>query len=105
MKIKRFYESEQIDISTERIDEIVENIKQFSSNLLEREKFIESLLTELENYKSDSSKGNDQIDDSIASLQVIKRDIDSIQDKIDTVSSNLKDYNQGGRKYLYTENK
>ena len=71
----------------------------------EKSKYVESLLNELNNYKSDSKKGNDQIDDSIAALQVMKKDIDDCVDKIDTTINNLSDYNDSGRKYMYTENK
>ena len=66
---------------------------------------IESLENELDNYKSDSQKGNDQIDDSIFALQVIKKNITDSLDKIDTVVKNLQSYDDEGRKYLYTENK
>jgi ABC-type transporter Mla subunit MlaD len=105
MKIKRFNESEQLDISTERIGEIVESVKEMMAFIDDKSDFLESLLNELNNYKNESSKGNDQIDDSIASLQVAKKDVDNILDKLDNVVSNLKDYNDSGRKYLYTETK
>lgn len=105
MKIKRFNEDEQVDISSERVNEINEQLKDFSATMLDKSKYVESLLNELNNYKSDSKKGNDQIDDSIAALQVIKKDVDDCNDKIDTVINNLMDYNDGGRKYMYTENK
>lgn len=103
MKINRF--NEQMDISSERIGEIVENLIDFSSILDDKSKFIESIINELNNYKSESKKGNDQIDDSLAALQVLKKDIEDSLDKVDTVVNNLNDYNEGGRKYLYTENK
>lgn len=105
MKIKRFNEDEQVDISSERIIEINEELKDLASTMLDKSKYVESILNELNNYKSDSKKGNDQIDDSISALQVIKKDIDDCNDKIDTVINNLMDYNDGGRKYMYTENK
>ena len=105
MKIKRFNEDEQVDISSERVSEINDQLKDFASTMLDKSRYIESLLNELNNFKSDSKKGNDQIDDSIAALQVIKKDVDDCNDKIDTVINNLMDYNDGGRKYMYTENK
>lgn len=105
MKIKRFNESEQLDISIERIGEIVESVKEMMDFIDDKSDFLESLLNELNNYKNESTKGNDQIDDSIASLQVAKKDVDNILDKLDNVVSNLKDYNDSGRKYLYTETK
>jgi len=105
MKIKRFNESEQVDISSERIEEMLDNLKQLSSTLDDKGKFVDSLINELNNYKSDSQKGNDQVDDSIAALQVIKKDLGNSLEKTDTVISNLMNYSEEGRKYLYTENK
>jgi hypothetical protein len=105
MKIRKFNEDEQVDISSERVEEIIKELTDFSSIIDDKTKIIEGLLNELGNYKSQSKKGNDQIDDSIAALQVIKNDIVDCSDKVDTVVNNLNDYNSEGRKYLYTENK
>ena len=105
MKIKRFFESDQLDISTERITEVMDELKDFIANIEDRSKKIDALGTELSNYRNSSTKSNDQIDDSIAALQIIKKDLDDCVDKLDTVVNNLDSYNQDGRKYLYTENK
>jgi hypothetical protein len=35
----------------------------------------------------------------------MQKDISSCSDKIDTVINNLLDYNEKGRKYLYTDEK
>ena len=71
----------------------------------DKSKKVDALGTELSNYKNNSTKSNDQIDDSIAALQVVKKDLDDCVDKLDTVVNNLDSYNTEGRKYLYTENK
>ena len=105
MKIKRFFESDLLDISTERISEIMDELKDFIANIEDRSKKIDALGTELSNYRNSSTKSNDQIDDSIAALQIIKKDLDDCVDKLDTVVNNLDSYNVDGRKYLYTENK
>ena len=105
MKIKRFFESDQVDISTERITEVMDELKDFITNIEDRSKKIDALGTELSNYRNSSTKSNDQIDDSIAALQIIKKDLDDCVDKLDTVVNNLDSYNVDGRKYLYTENK
>ena len=107
MKIKRFNEEleEVVDISQERVGEIIEDLKGMLSLLDDKNKSIEGFTNELNNYKSKSKKGNDQIDDSISALQIIKKDLDSSIDKVDTVINNLVSYNDEGRKYLYTENK
>jgi septal ring factor EnvC (AmiA/AmiB activator) len=106
MRIKRFNEATQeVDISSDRIDEILTELKETAAVIEDKNKLIESLENELDNYKSDSQKGNDQIDDSIFALQVIKKNITDSLDKIDTVVKNLQSYDDEGRKYLYTENK
>ena len=93
-RIKRFNESE-----------ILVDLKELTSTLDDKKKMIDSLISELNNYKNKSDKGNDQIDDSIAALQVIMKDLENSTDKTDTVIGNLQSYNDDGRKYLYTENK
>jgi len=106
MKIRRFFEAEeQKDLATERVDEILKELKEFTSQLEEKSKITDALETELSNYKDLSSKSNDQIDDSIAALQIIKKNVDDSIDKLDTVITNIQNYNEQGRKYLYTENK
>jgi septal ring factor EnvC (AmiA/AmiB activator) len=106
MKIRRFFEAEeQKDIATERVEEILKELKEFTSQLEEKSKITDALETELSNYKNLSNKSNDQIDDSIAALQIIKKNVDDSIDKLDTVITNIQNYNEQGRKYLYTENK
>lgn len=105
MRIKRFFENEEIDISTERVGEIIESLREFTNVIVNKNKEIDSYINELNNYKNQSKKGNDQIDDSISALQIIKNDLDNSIDKTDTVINNLMDYNDEGRKFLYTENK
>lgn len=103
MRIKRFTES--LEISPERIREMIEELKELLTSLEEDNKVIERYLNELEDYKSESQKGNDQIDDSLAAFQIVKKNLSEAIDKTDTVVSNLVDYNQNDRQYLYTENK
>ena len=106
MRIKRFNEkNEQIDISSERTEEMIGQLKEMVSDLDARNKTIESLNNELNNFVNNSQKGNDQIDDSIFALQEIKKSLDNSINKIDTIVENLESYNNEGRKYLYTENK
>ena len=103
MRIKRF--NENLEISPERIGEMVEELKDLLTSLEDDNKTIERYLNELENYKSSSSKGNDQIDDSLAAFQIVKKNIDDSIDKTDTIITNLSDYKENDRQYLYTENK
>lgn len=105
MKIKRFLESEQIDISSERVNDIMNELKEYIAYFEDKSTKLDGLITELGNYKNKSVKSNDQIDDSIAALQIVKKDLDNSVDKLDTVFNNLESYNSEGRKFLYTENK
>lgn len=105
MKIKRFTESDQVDISPERVNEIIEELKDVSSIMDDKFVYTDELLNELNNYKNQSKRGNDQIDDSISALQMMKKDIEDCKDKLDTIINNLLDYNESGRKMMYSENK
>jgi predicted nucleic acid-binding Zn-ribbon protein len=107
MKIKRFNESidDEVNISPDRVGEIIEELRDVLSSLEEKNKIIESYVSELSNYRTNSKKGNDQIDDSIAAFQVVKKNIDESIEKTDTVINNLVSYIDEGRKFLYTENK
>jgi ABC-type transporter Mla subunit MlaD len=106
MRIKRFYENEeQSELSVERVGEITDELDDFLAILNDKDKYIDSLITELNNYKNVSDKGNDQIDDSIAALELVKKDLSNAFDKLDTTLQNLKSYTDEGRKYLYTETK
>lgn len=106
MKIRRFFEAvEQKDLAPERIEEILKELKEFTSQLEEKSKITDSTETELSNYKNLSDKSNDQIDDCISALQIIKKNVDDSIDKLDTIINNLQNYKEEGRKYLYTENK
>ena len=104
-RIRRFDESEQIDISPERTAEIIEDLKDMAATLGDKKKLADSLISELDAYKNKSDRGNDQIDDTIAALQVIAKELESATDKADTAIGNLDSYGEEGRKYLYTENK
>jgi ABC-type transporter Mla subunit MlaD len=105
MKIRKFSEAIDQELDKSRTDEINQEIQEFVSDIDERSKMIDKLINEFNNYKNDSTKGNDQIDDSIAALQVIKSNLSDTSDKLDTILLNLKSLNEEGRKYLYTENK
>lgn len=104
MRLKKFYEYESIEISPERVNEIIEELEEIASNMEEKSKYTEKLLNELNNYKSPSKTSNDQIDDSILSLYVIKKNISDSIDKVDNIVNNLTNYIDEGRNFLYSEN-
>ena len=59
----------------------------------------------LKKFRFDKEIFKVDISEVQSALQVIKKDVDDSKDKIDTVVNNLMDYNDTGRKYMYTENK
>jgi len=99
--IKRFNESNMIDISTDRSLEMIELLSKISKDILENLEKIESLSNELEGFRSKSTTSNDQIDDSVSNLEMIKNALRESLDKIDNTSINMKDYLENGRKYMY----
>lgn len=103
MKIKRFTES--LEISEKTIGDMTRELRELLDSMQGDKRTIESFLNKLEDYKNDSQKGNDQIDDSAAAFQVIQKNLVDSIDKIDTVITNLADYKENSRQYLYTETK
>ena len=102
MKIKKFNESNGIDeISTERVDEMLESLKKISSFMDDKKNEIQSFISELSRFKSKSNKSNDQIDDSISKLGVAKNDLFNFHSKIEEVLKNLESYKEENRKPLY----
>ena len=62
---------------------------------------IDSLINELNNYRTQSRTKNDQIDDSISNLQLVRGSFSDSIDKVDNVIISMKDYNKSGRNFLY----
>jgi uncharacterized coiled-coil DUF342 family protein len=102
MRIRKFNEAEEkIQISPDRVTEIITEITPFISELDDKSKRINSFFHELENFKSSSKKSNNQIDEVTLNLDDVKTKIDEATSLLDNVISLLKDYNEGGSKFLY----
>lgn len=103
MKIKRFNEDINNDISKDRVSEIIEDLRVHVSDINSKKDIFETLLIELANFKSKSTDSNDQIDDSIVNMDLVVEELKSSIDNIDTVINNLINFVENGREYLYTE--
>lgn len=103
MKIRKFNESSDdiVDISNDRIKEIIQKVTSISVSFNEKKEEVQSLTYELSNYRSKSKKSNDQIDDSVSNLEGVNTKISDILLSLDTIVNNLKDYYESGRKFLY----
>jgi len=105
MRIRRFNESEEVDlISFDKTNDIINDIKEMSAIFDSKRIFIEKLSQELDIYKSDSGEGNTQIDDSISSLQIIRNNITDSIDKLDNIVINLSEVNEKGTSFIYDKN-
>lgn len=103
MRIKRFNESSEMIISPDRVGEIIEEIRDIISSFESDVKKTELYLNEFNNFKSLSTKGNDQIDDSISSLQITRKNLLDSNDKLNSIINNLLNYNNKGKSELYKE--
>ena len=103
MQIKRFNEQENslLDISNERVQEIMDEMGSYASAVEDKLEKIKNFEQELSKYRSQSKKGNDQIDDSVVELQTLIKSIESLQSNLDNVLHNLDDYKESGRKFIY----
>ena len=102
MIIKRFNEQEEIiEISNERVTEMIQELKRINSLLEDKSKDIHSMYNELVNFRSKSSTANNQIDDTYLNMEMIVSNLEEITSKVDTVVESLNDYIENGPKYLY----
>lgn len=102
MRLKRFNEKEQTaDISHERCDEISTNVNNMMVEAKQDMENVNLYINELGQYRDTSKETNDQIDDAIANLQLIRNELSNIIDKYDSVVNNLNDYKESGRDMLY----
>jgi methyl-accepting chemotaxis protein len=108
MRIKRFYEQdenqefdENTKLSPDTISEILKKIEEITAIFAEKKEELENMTDTVSNFKSNSTKANTQIDDSLLYLQEISKKMkDSVQ-RLDDVHKNLTDYNESGEKFLY----
>ncbi len=101
MIILKFNEADMSDISVDRSLEIIESLNEISREISKNLESLESIVNELENFRSKSGSSNDQIDDSVSNLEIVRNLVKESIDKIDNTSINMRDYTQNGRKYLY----
>ena len=96
--MKKFTESLQTEIEFEKIDDIGKELNEIEDYISNKIKSINDINNGLSRYKGKSVKYNDQIDDSIFTLQILKNDLETCLDNLDKVQSNLSSYKEEGRK-------
>jgi ABC-type transporter Mla subunit MlaD len=101
MQIRKISEDLVEDISSEKVEEIIKNLKNISEILDEKKKEIKKISTDLSVFSNKKKKKNDQIDDSILNFEKVDSNLLDALSLLDTVYKNLEDYRDNGRKYLY----
>jgi ABC-type transporter lipoprotein component MlaA len=103
MKIRKFDEGmdDMVDISTERVREILLVVSTLSSSSDDNYKIVQELYMELSKFKSKSSVSNDQLDDSVINLELLQSKLNDSLSIMKKIEELLESYAESGRKYLY----
>lgn len=102
MKIRKFNETESMnDISQDRTTQIIEDLRKTIVFLEQKVENIDSYLNKLANLQNTEKSENDQIDDAVSNLQLVRSALKDSITNLDNSTISLEDYNKSGRKYLY----
>jgi len=101
MRLRRFNEQDQVELSHDRCDDITDKI---SDMLLKSNQDLENVnlfINELDQFRSKKQETNDQIDNAISNLQLVRGELSEINDKYDNIINDINDYKDSGRDMLY----
>ena len=101
MRIRKISEDLVQDISSEKVEEMIKNLKDISEIIDEKKREIKKISTDLSAFSNKKEKKNDQVDDSILNFEKVDANLLDALSLLDTVYKNLEDYKDNGRKYLY----
>lgn len=102
MKIRKFNETESMnDISQDRTTQIIEDLRKTIVFLEQKVENIDSYLNRLANFQNTEKSENDQIDDAVSNLQLVRSALKDSITNLDNSTISLEDYIKSGRKYLY----
>jgi len=100
--IRKFTEAtEQLQLSNETLEEMMNKITQISEDMDSGKKTVSSIVETLSNFLSNSKSSNNQIDDAHLNLKTIDTKISDMLELLDEVNNQLKDYNDSGEKFIY----
>lgn len=101
-RIRRFNEQQdRVEISSDRVEEIVAELKSSVTRLGRARDQAISLSNELSNFRSSSRTANNQIDDSSINLDLAASKLEETSGILDGVVKSLEDYSEKGPRYLY----
>jgi hypothetical protein len=100
--IRKFTEAtEQLQLSNETLEEMMNKITRISEDMDSGKKSVSSIVETLSNFLSNSKSSNNQIDDAHLNLKTIETKISDMLGLLDQVNNQLKDYNDSGEKFIY----
>lgn len=101
-RIKRLAEQQDaVEISTDRVEEIISELRSAISRLAKSKDMAMSMSNELSNFRSASRTANNQIDDAAINLDLASSRLEEASTVLDEVVKSLEDYNEKGPRYLY----
>jgi hypothetical protein len=110
MRIRRFYEqeeqseqssgSEQIQLSGETVNEMIEEINAISASFDKNQKILTSLSETLSNFESNSTVKNTNLDDASLNLKGIITQIEQIRTLLESTRNQLKNYYESGEIFI-----
>ena len=98
--MKKFTESIQNEIEYEKIEDIDNELTIIKDFLSDKINQLKDINDNLSRYKSKSRKYNDQIDDSVFTLQILYNDLETSIENIEKIQNNLSSYKDVGRKKI-----
>lgn len=96
--VKRFTEQVDITISTERTNEIMDEIRDTTENITELIEKLNTITEELKRYTSNNKP--DQLDKAIVKLSQSSKNLGDTITLIDDVMTELETYSKEGRQYI-----
>lgn len=98
--MKKFTEAVQSEIDFEKIDDIGKELNEIEDYISSKLISLSNINNVLSRFKSKSVKYNDQIDDSVFTLQVLKSDLETCLYNLDKIQANLTSYKENGREKI-----
>lgn len=95
--MRKFTEAIQNEITFERIDDIGRELNEIESFIDTKLKDLKNVTAELSKYRSKSIKKHDQIDESVFTLQILMKDLETAMGNLDQIQTNLISYKENGR--------
>ncbi len=101
IRIKKFNEDISSNISNDKVNEIISELKSIS-DVLEKDLIkVNNITNDLNKFTSKTNKSNNQIDDSYVNMKTLSSKIKESISIIININKQLNNYNENGEQFLY----